>query len=389
MQSIKGGIAVVCGYSSLQRSNDASFYFEQEANFWWLTGIEEPEWWVILDGQRNKSWLVAPHVSDVHQVFDGSLPIDEAKRISGVDAVLTQDAAMDMLRDLAKRHSVVYSIGDPAHVEYFDFVLNPAPKKQWMMLERIFTGVEDTRLTMAKLRAIKQPEEIAAMKQAIKLTVDAFKAVKDQLPTLRHEYEVEAEFSYFFKKHSAANHAYDPIIAGAKNACTLHYNANKNKLKKGSLLLMDVGARVNGYAADITRTYAVGEPTHRQRQVHQAVESAHKEIITLLKPGISVAAYHVSVDVIMKTALLGLGLLDSPDDTETYRRYFPHAISHGLGIDVHDALGQPTEFLSGMVLTVEPGIYIPEEGIGVRIEDDILITDHGNINLSKALPIAL
>jgi len=388
-ESISGGLVVVSAYTQLQRSNDAAFYFEQEANFWWLTGIDSPDWWVIIDGQRAKSWLVAPVVSNAHQIFDGSLSIEAAKRISGVDNVLSQDEAMSMLRDLAKKHSVVHTLGDPAYAEHFDFILNPAPKKLWNVLERTFTDVQDCRLELAKLRAIKQPEEIVAIKKAIKLTVEGFKSIKEKLPELRFEYEVEAEFSYFFKKYGASGHAYDPIVASGKNACTLHYDVNKDRLKKNSIVLMDIGVRLGGYAADISRSYGLGEPTQRQRQVHGAVQAAQKEIIHLLKPGLLVADYHASVDAIMKAALMSLGLLQSVGDEATYRRYFSHAIGHGLGVDVHDSLGQSLEFLPGMVLTVEPGIYIPEEGIGVRIEDNILVTQQGHINLSKALPTSL
>lgn len=389
IEKTQGGVIVLSAYAALQRGNDAAFYFEQEANFWWLTGIEVPDWWLIIDGQRNKSWLVSPKVSEINQIFDGSLSLESAKMISGVDYVLTEDAAMALLRDLAKKHSVVHSIGDPEHTEYFNFVLNPAPKRLWSILERIFPDVQDCRLELAKLRAIKQPGEIAAIKKAIKLTVDGFKSLHQKLPDLGYEYEIEAEFSYYFKKHGATGHAYDPIVAGGKNACTLHYDLNRAKLKKNSLVLMDIGARADGYAADISRSYAVGEPTQRQRQVHSAVEAAQREVIALLKPGLAIGVYYRTVDVIMKTALIDLGLLDSMDDNQTYRRYFPHSIGHGLGVDVHDSLGRPSEFLAGMVLTVEPGIYIPAEGIGVRIEDNILITEKGHINLSTALPTSL
>jgi Xaa-Pro aminopeptidase len=389
MNATNGGIAVVTAFTQMQRGNDAAFAFEQESNFWWLTGIEAPDWWAIIDGQRAKSWLVAPSVSDAHQVFDGSLSSDAAKRISGVTDILTQDEAMAMLRDLAKRHSVAYGLGDLPYSEHFDFMVNPASKKLWNILERTFNDIQDCRLDLAKLRAIKQPDEIAAIKKAIKLTVDGFMLVKQKLPELHYEYEIEAEFSYYFRKNGAIGHAYDPIVAGGKNACTLHYDANTDKLKKGTIVLMDIGARVGGYAADISRSYSVGEPTTRQRQVHAAVERAHKDIIHLIKPGLALTAYYSSVDAIMKNALVGLKLLNSIDDEATYRRYFPHAIGHGLGIDVHDSLGRPSEFMPGMVLTVEPGIYIPEEGIGVRIEDNILVTQQGHINLSKALSTSL
>ena len=152
---------------------------------------------------------------------------------------------------------------------------------------------------------------------------------------------------------------------------------------------MDVGATVDGYAADITRTYAKGTPTNRQREIHQAVEAAHHDIIKLLEPELPVEEYIRSVDARMKQALKDVGLLKDEGDNETYRKYFPHAISHGLGIDVHDSLGGARYFEPGMVLTVEPGIYIPEEGIGVRIEDDILITKTGYQNLSGKLATTL
>ena len=382
----KGGIIVIVAHTQMQRGNDAAFAFEQEANFWWLTGIDAPDWQLIIDGTRGKSWLVKPHVSDVHQIFDGSLSPDDAQKVSGIDTVIDEDEAGRLLRDLAVKHSIVYSLGDHPGKEYFDFVVNPAAHKLYSSLSRIFSDVQDCRRELSKLRAIKQPAEIAAIKKAIKLTIRAFQDTKVLLPDLKSEYEVEAEFTYAFRRAGAVGHAYDPIVAGGKNAVTLHYNTNKDRLKPNTLVLLDIGARAHGYAADITRTYAVGTPTARQVEVHQAVESAHKKIIKLLKPGLLIATYQDSVDEIMKAALSSLGLLQSPDD---YRTYFPHAISHGLGLDVHDSLGGPTVFEAGMVLTVEPGIYIAEEAIGVRIEDDILITEHGATNLSAALPTSL
>lgn len=387
-RSTKGGLIVATAYAALQRGNDSAHAFEQESNFWYLTGINEPDWWVIIDGTSHKSWLVAPEIDEVHRTFDGGLSNDEARQVSGIDTIISHVDSEMLLRDLAKKHSVVYALGEHPQSDHFNFIENPAPKKLWIVLERIFNSVQDCRPEIAKLRAIKQPEEIAAIKKAIRLTSQAFEIVKDRLPEFKYEYEIEAEFDYYFKKQGAA-HAYEPIIAGGKNACTLHYNKNAMKLKKNSLLLLDVGARVDGYAADITRTFCIGVPTKRQLAVHAAVEQAHFAIIKLLRPGLTVAAYHEKVDTIMKQALLNLGLMKSLDDEDKYRRYFPHAVSHGLGIDVHDSLGRPTAFESGMVLTVEPGIYIPEEFLGVRIEDDILITAKGSENLSRRLSTGL
>lgn len=384
MRAVDSKVAIFAGHSLVQRSNDAAYSFEQEANFWYLTGIEAPGWALIIDG--TKSSLIAPDVDDVHRIFDGSLKDEVAKRISGVDEVLTHAQGQLLVNDLAKKYGSAATLGNDPRAKHYDFSLNPAPVTLHRKLRRQFKAVEDCRLVLAKLRAIKQPEEIAAIRQSVDLTVKAFNSVRDRLDTFHHEYEIEAEFSHTFRSSGAKGHAYDPIVAAGKNACTLHYGDNDAPLDRKSLILLDIGARVGGYPADITRTYALGKPTKRQEAIHQAVESAHHEIIALLRPGLSVAAYQEKVDEIMKAKLEGLGLLQSPED---YRRYFPHAISHGLGIDVHDALGRPEEFQEGMVLTVEPGIYIPEEGVGVRIEDDILITKTGRENLSAALSTSL
>ena len=255
-------------------------------------------------------------------------------------------------------------------------------------MSRIFTSVVKSTEQLARLRAIKQPEEIAAIKKAINLTVKAFEGSKAALDKSSYEYELEAIFGFEFRK-KGYTHAYLPIVASGKNACTLHYGKNSAKLKTNDLVLIDIGARADGYAADITRTLAKGRPTKRQVQIHHAVESAHRDIIKLLSPGLEVAVYAKEVDQRMKTALMEVGLLKAHSDEVTYRKYFPHAISHGLGIDVHDSLGAPKYFEENMVLTVEPGIYIPEENIGVRIEDDILITSNGRQNMSGKLSTGL
>ena len=385
IEKVNGGIIVLSAYAGMQRGNDQAFGFEQEANFWWLTGIEAADWWIIIDGTRGKSWLVAPALSDAHMIFDGSLSTETALAISGADGVILQSEASGKLRDLAQKHSVAYTLGDQPHAEYLDFILNPAPRKLHEQLERTFNSVHDCRKELAELRAIKQDEEVLRMKKAINLSVDAFAHVRGALDSFAYEYEVEAEFTHYFRSRGAEGHAYDPIVATGKNACTLHYVKNNTKLKKRDLLLIDIGARYGGYAADITRTYAIGEPTKRGKAVHSAVQSAQKEIISLLKPNVLIEEYQKDVDRIMSDALLSLGLMKDKDDRKAYHRYFPHAVSHGLGVDVHDTMGAPRMLQPGMVLTVEPGIYIPEESIGVRIEDDVLITDDGHDNLSRRL----
>lgn len=375
---------VFAGNVSVQRSNDAAYAFAQEANFWYLTGIDFAGWRIVIE--KDTTTLIAPDVDEAHRIFDGSLSDEQAKEISGADRVLGNDDGRAFLASLSEKYDAVGSIGDDPHASHYDFTLNPGPVSLLSELSGMFKNVIDCRKTLARLRAIKQPEEIQQIRDAIALTITGFEKIKSSINEYAAEYEIEADFSYHFRKSGSAGHAYDPIIAAGKNACTLHYGKNQELLADGSLVLLDVGARSGGYAADITRTYAHGPVSDRQKQVHAAVEKAHIEIISLLKPGLKIQEYSDAVDEIMKRELKDLGLLQKDSD---YRKYFPHAISHGLGIDVHDSLGGPDVFQAGIVLTVEPGIYIPEEGIGVRIEDDILITETGNENLSVGLSTSL
>ena len=382
--AVKADVLVFAGNILVQRSNDASYDFEQEANFWYLTGIDTASWLVVI--QKNKTSLIAPDVDDVHRTFDGSLSNDEAKNLSGADEVLSHQEGQALLEGLKEFNPTVASLGEDPRKEHYDFALNPGPVDLLVELKELFGEIQDCRHELAKLRAIKQPEEIELIRSAITITTEAFEMVRNDIHHYSFEYELDADFTSYFLKKGAKGHAYDPIIAAGKNAVTLHYSKNKDQLVPGGLVLLDIGARYKGYAADITRTYAHGDPSPRHRAVHAAVEAAHHKIIELLQPGFSVKAYFDKVDRIMLVALNELGLLKEKSD---YRKYFPHSISHGLGIDVHDSLGSPDVFKPGMVLTVEPGIYIPEEGIGVRIEDDILITETGHENLSNRLPTSL
>ncbi len=375
---------ILTGFDKLQRVNDSAYEFTQEANFWYLTGIEEAGWRLIIDS--NKSTLVAPNIDEIHHIFEGGLSRDEAQRISGIDEIVSTEKGEALLKQLSETYDTAMTLGEDPHSAHYDFTLNPAAPLLLKKLKKLFKNVEDIRVPLAKLRAIKQPSEQALIQQAIDISIQAFESLHDTLQLKQQEYQLEADLSHSFRYAGASGHAYDPIVASGKNACTLHYGKNMDALPENGLVLIDAGARYGNYAADITRTYAIGTPTDRQKSVHAAVEKAHHKIIALIAPGLSIKTYSEQVDEIMKDALKSVDLLKTKDD---YRRYFPHAISHGLGIDVHDSLGRTKELQAGMILTVEPGIYIPEEGIGVRIEDDILVTDEGHVNLSGKLSTAL
>ena len=380
-----GALYVFAGYEAMQLSGDMSAPFLQESNFWWLTGIEEPGWRAIVDtAPHGRTILVRPDVSETHRIFEGGLSDSEAIDISGADDVISDKEFEACLRQLARKRSLVYTI-DVKHQH--DFVLNPAQQNLVSVLKRCFTAVEDCSRKLAELRAIKDPEEIRRMRAAAKLTCEAFAEVREDLAGMRREHDIEAEFTYLFGKRGAG-HAYAPIVASGKNACTLHYGKNSDKLTARNPVLIDIGARVSGYSADVTRTYCLN-PTKRQKTVHAALEKAHQRCIELLGPDVLVADYFSGVDEIMKDALQEIGVLSDRTDDDTYRRYFPHSVSHGLGVDTHDSLGRPRYFRPGMVLTVEPGIYLPDEGIGMRIEDDILITATGTDNLTGSLSTSL
>ena len=384
INSIDGDAAVLTAFSSMQQTNDSAGPFVQESSFFWLTGISEPEWQLVVTSA--KSWLVSPTKSDIHRIFDGGMSAQDAQNISGVDEVVYEDDYNDLLKNLSQDYATVRTILRHPHSSDYDFVLNPSLQKLHSKLQRFFSEVADCRKELSRLKAIKSDEEVGLIQQAIDISIDGFNKVRSTIAESQFEYELEATLTYAFRSAGSAGHAYEPIVGTGKNACTLHYIANNDPLPTNGTVLIDAGARVGGYAADITRTYAIGVPSQREKEVHAEVEKAHKAIIDLIKPKTSVKDYTASVDEIMKQALTNLNLLNTPDD---YRRYFPHAVSHGLGIDVHDSLGGFDTFQPGMVLTVEPGIYIPEEGIGVRIEDDILVTKEGNRNLSAALPTSL
>ncbi len=382
------GIVVMSAYKVLQLLGDSTVPFRQEPNFRYLTGITEPDWRLAINTSTGRSILGMPEYNDTQRVFDGAIDIDEICRISGIDEVKPIREFNKYLNNLVKEDHVLYELGEDTHEKYYNFVLNPSRRQLSSELRKLSQNIRDCSSILKANRAIKQPEELFELRHAIDATIGAFKRVRQNLKNKRHEYEVEAEFGYDFRCNNM-DYAYEPIVAGGANACTLHYTKNNALLPQNGLVLIDIGARVNGYAADITRTYALGTPSAREVAVHAAVETAHHRIIELIKPGVTLQDYSDQVDEIMKDALQEMGLLEDRNDTKTYRKYFPHAISHGLGLDVHESLGGYDAFMPGMVLTVEPGIYIPEEGIGVRIEDDILVTDDGNENLSGSLSTAL
>ncbi|HSE61541.1 MAG TPA: Xaa-Pro peptidase family protein [Candidatus Saccharimonadales bacterium] len=378
-------LVVLTAFTSMQRDVDQAFEFQQESNFWYLTGIEEPDWLLVIDADTGDEWLISPQLNRYQKNFLGGLTPDRATSVSGVPKVLEQREGMIFLNKLRANKKQVYTVV-PESLRVYKFQPNPAPRKLVTKLKG--SKIEDVRPIIAKLRAIKGPEELEMIQRAVDITIDGLAAVYAELKNYTHENEIDAKLYYEFRRRGAV-HGFDPIIASGQKTCVLHSPAMNDPL--GHSLLLDVGARVSNYTADITRTIPIGTPSDRWLQVYEAVVRMHDHFLALLTPGASVK------DVIMKNAypfvgeeMRKLGLVDKVklDHTSVFK-FMPHAIAHGLGIDTHDPLGRPETFEEGMVLTDEVGVYIPDEGFGVRIENDIVITKDGARNMAAKLPITL
>lgn len=383
-----GSLVVMTAHGQMQRSADMAFRFAQEPNFWYLSGIDVPGWWIIIDGAQDRTWLVRPDADPIRTVFDGALSDQDALRMSGADNVIDQIEARRLLGSLRQRHRIAYTLRpQPVKLQY-GFYPNPALKEFGDILSKF--EMRDARKEIAALRAIKNDREIEAITSAVATTVNGIKRVLKELPSLKYEYEVEAILNYEFRVKGGGGHCFDPIAASGVNTCVMHYERNNDKFAQRSWLLMDVGAAYAHYSSDVARTVPTTKlRTARQLEVYAAVQRVNVLCIAYCQSGASVAEYQNYADGLIAHELVSLGLLKDPDDKEAVRKYFPHAIGHGLGISPHESLGGHKTFMPGMVMAIEPGIYIPEESFGVRIENDILITDEGPHNLSSALPTDL
>ena len=379
---------VITGSALLQRNSDMAQPFRQDSSFWYLTGINEPEIVLVID--KDKEYLIVPERTEVRNIFDGAIDNEKLSRRSGISEILDAKEGWQRLGTRLKRAKKVATLTAAVpYIDVYEFYVNPARAALIEKLQGYSTGLElvDIKEGLGKLRVVKQPEELKAIGSSIDLTVAALKQLPALLSKFSHEYEIEA---YLFQayRQKGARLGYTPMVASGKNACVLHYDANDDPLSSGQLLLVDSGAEVEFYSADITRTFPIGKPTKRQQEVHQAVQEVFKYALQGINPGVSIKENEKRVEQFMGQKLRQLGLIKTLT-REDIRRYFPHATSHYLGLDLHDAGDYEAPLMPGMVLTVEPGIYIPEEGIGVRVEDNILITESGHRNLSASLPISL
>lgn len=384
-------LIVVTANGLLQKSADNAYGFQQDSSFWYLTGISEPD--VTLVMRADEEFLVVPGRSTSREAFDGAVDIAQLSTTSGIREIVTEEDGWARLKQLliASGQVATPQAAEP-YLEQYGMYTNPARARLMSKMQELLPAVEvqDIRMELARLRMIKQVPELEAIKQAIDITSQSLikLTARPRFDYYQNEYEIEADLSREFRFRGASGHAFAPIIAGGKRACTLHNIRNEAPLQNDSLVVLDVGAEVSHYAADITRTITHGKPTQRQQDIFDAVLEVQSYAMDLIKPGMLMKTFEQSVATRMSDVLQRLGLT-THDDADATRKYFPHATSHFLGLDVHDAGLYDEPLAAGCVITCEPGIYVPEEGIGVRLEDDILITETGNENLSASLPKTL
>jgi len=375
----------------LQRGGDVTYPFSQDASFWYLTGLNEPDITLVMD--RDKEYIIMPVRSAMSEVFDGKVTEDALSRRSGVDTILANKEGWERLNGRLKKVKHVATLAvSPAYVEHYGLYTNPA---RGVLVDRLKETNPDLKLLdlgphLTRMRMIKQAPELVAIKAAIDITIAAFKeaARPARLSKYAYEYELEAAITGGFRKRGATGHAFAPVVAGGERAVTIHHLANDAALSADELIVVDIGAEVEHYAADITRTIGLKTVSRRQRAVHEAVQDIQQQAFGLLKPGILMKDYEQQIVQLMGEKLRELGLMKSITP-KAVRYYYPHATSHFLGLNVHDVGDYDHPLEPGIVMTVEPGIYIPEEGIGVRIEDDVLITGSGIKILSNKLPRGL
>ncbi len=383
----------------MPRSGDTYYIFRQNSGLFYLSGLDQPETIIVLfpdcvkEGFEEVAFIRKPNDQFLRWEGD-SLSKEEARQISGIEKVFYLEEMGPILRELLLLAKRVYvNLNESV---FLQTDLNLRQERETRVLQRTYPAHKYHRAgpLLKKLMMIKSQPEIELIQEAIRISNLAFRRLLPLVEPGIMEYEMEAELTYEILRHRANGHAYPPIIASGKNATILHYQRNDRRCQDGELVLLDFGAEYANYACDISRTIPVsGQFSPRQRALYDAVLRVLKVAMETLTPGTTLDEHQQQVGKAMESELIDLGLLDRNDirqqskEYPAYKRYFMHGTSHHLGLDVHD-LSNPYEPLqAGMVLTCEPGIYLPEEGLGIRLENDVLVTDDGPVNLCANIPI--
>ena len=390
-------LVVVFSADEYPRNGDQFFKFRQDSTMFYLSGLNQKGCSLILYPSNseidNREFISVPFSTEISKLWNGySYSLEDAAKISGVKNIIYNDAFEKQLDTLIEKCDNIYILRNE-YPKFKSEVLNRNERMGEELKKRYpEKNFEMLAPNITQLRMVKEPEEIEIMQKAVDITKDAFFNVLKTLKVGLVEYEIEAEIIYSFTKKGANGHAYLPICASGKNACVLHYVENSSKCNDGDLLLLDFGAEYNNYSADCSRTIPVnGKFSPRQRECYEAVLRVMKKAVKLYVPRNSISKINNYVWNEMEKEMVELGLFSWEDvakqDAENplYKKYLPHGVAHHLGLDVHDIVDMEASFKTGMVLTLEPGIYIPEENIGIRIENNIMVAETP-VDLTSAIP---
>jgi Xaa-Pro aminopeptidase len=399
---LPNSIAVFNSNDIFSTGADSTLPFYQHRNIFYLSGVDQEESILILNPNANnpahKEILFLKETNDHIAIWEGAkLNKDQAKSSTGIQSIYWLDEFETIFSKLMTNVNIVYFNNNNHYRKAVEMQTREDRFLIWLKSNYPEHKIEYSFPIMEKLRGVKEPEEIELIQKACDITEKGFRRVLKFLKPGVMEFHVEAEYSHEFLRNRSKGFAYTPIIASGYNACILHYINNNMQCKDGDMLLMDVGAEYANYSSDMTRTIPVnGRFTDRQKSVYQAVLNVKNEASKMLIPGTLWEEYHVEVGKLMTSELISLGLLDKSDiqnqnhKNPAYKKYFMHGTSHHMGLDTHDYGDLKTPMVANMVFTVEPGIYIPDENLGIRLEDDVVIKNSGTpINLMKSIPIEI
>ncbi|MGY8924759.1 MAG: aminopeptidase P family protein [Flavobacteriales bacterium] len=401
-QMVSNSIAIFNSNDVFSTGADSTLPFEQHRNIFYLTGVDQEESILLVfpdaKQEAHREVLFVKETNDHIAIWEGAkLSKLQATASSGIKTVYWLEEFQYIFSRLMEESTHFYYNNNEHYRQAVEM-----ETREDRFLKMVKSSYPAHKMVpnfpiMEALRGVKESEEISLIKTACDITEKGFNRVLGFVKPGVMEYEIEAEYTHEFLRNRSKGFAYTPIIASGYNACVLHYIDNNQECKDGDLLLMDVAAEYANYSSDMTRTIPVnGRFTARQKAVYQAVLNVKNQATKLLVPGTMWDAYHVEVGKLMTSELLGLGLIDKVDVQNedpkwpAYKKYFMHGTSHHMGLDTHDFGALKSPMQANMVFTVEPGIYIPEENMGIRLEDDVVIQAKGSpVNLMQNIPIEI
>lgn len=397
----KNSVAVVNANDLMPTNADGTMRFRQNSDLFYLTGVDQEQSVLVLcpdfPEEKFREVLFLRETNDEIALWEGhKLTKEEARQATGIQTVLWANDFNRIFHTMMVMGSVEHVYLNTNDHYRADVSVDSRDQKfiRWCQRKYPLHRYERLAPIMHRLRSVKSGAEIELMQKACDITGKAFTRVLQFVKPGVMEYEIEAEYAHEFIRNGSRGFAYEPIIASGANSCVLHYIINDQPCKAGDVLLLDVGAEYANYNADLTRTIPVsGKFTKRQRQVYDAVRTVQKAAMKMLAPGVVYFDYHKEIQKITEEELIKLKLLDKQDikkqdpERPLFKKYFAHGTSHMLGLDVHDVGNMYQKMVPGMVWTVEPGIYISEENLGVRIENNVLITKTGVADMMKDIPV--